>query len=107
MDGTSTYIYHSFRYQIHLVVMWPCSLLDFCGLLSIEAKKFHNQYVQDKRLFTQWGAIPQQHHSSTSQATQHPDDIYYNQVPVTLQALLYMAKARNASVLKGDKKNNE
>ena len=33
--------------------------------------------------------------------------IYYNQVPVTLQALLYMAKARNASVLKGDKKNNE
>lgn len=88
-------------------MMWPCSLLDFCGLLSIEAQKFHNQYVQDKRLFTQWGAIPQQHHSGTSQASQHPDDIYYNQVPVTLQALLYMAKARSASVLRGDKKNNE
>lgn len=66
-------------------------------------KTLEDNHVQNKRLFTQWGAIPQQHHSPASQATEHFDDLLYHQVSVALQALLNMAEARRTSVLGNDK----
>lgn len=51
--------------------------------------------------------VPQQHPSSASQATEHSDDLLHHQVPVALQALLYMEEARRASVLRGDKEDND
>ena len=65
--------------------------------LMIEAQKFLKTHVQDKRLYTKWGYVPQQYVTSSAQDAEYANVVFYNKMPIPLQALFYLAKASRAS----------
>lgn len=65
--------------------------------LIVEAQKFLKTHVQDKRLYTKWGYVPQQYVTSSAQDAEYANVVFYNKMPISLQALFYLAKASRAS----------
>ena len=65
--------------------------------LIIEAQKFLKTHVQDKRLYTKWGYVPQQYVTSSAQDAEYANVVFHNKMPISLQALFYLAKASRAS----------
>ena len=65
--------------------------------LMIEAQKFLMTHVQDKRLYTKWGYVPQQYVTSSAQDAEYVNVVFHNKMPISLQALLNLAKAGRAS----------
>ena len=65
--------------------------------LIVEAQKFLKTHVQDKRLFTKWGYVPQQYVTSSAQDAEYANVVCHNKMPISLQALFYLAKASRAS----------
>lgn len=65
--------------------------------LIIETQKFLKTHVQDKRLYTKWGYVPQQYVTSSAQDAEYANVVFHNKMPIPLQALLNLAKACRAS----------
>ena len=65
--------------------------------LMIEAQKFLKTHVQDKRLYTKWGYVPQQYVTSSAQDAEYANVVFHNKMPISLQALLNLAKTCRAS----------
>ncbi len=65
--------------------------------LIVEAQKFLKTHVQDKRLYTKWGYLPQQYVTSSAQDAEYANVVFHNKMPISLQALFYLAKASRAS----------
>lgn len=65
--------------------------------LIVEAQKFLKTHVQDKRLYTKWGYVPQQYVTSSAQDAEYANVVFHNKMPISLQALFYLAKASRAS----------
>ena len=65
--------------------------------LIVEAQKFLKSHVQDKRLYTKWGDVPQQYVTSSAQDAEYANVVFHNKMPISLQALFYLAKASRAS----------
>ena len=63
----------------------------------VEAQKFLKTHVQDKRLYTKWGYVPQQYVTSSAQDAEYANVVFHNKMPIPLQALFYLAKASRAS----------
>ena len=69
----------------------------FCVSLIVETQKFLKTHVQDKRLYTKWGYVPQQYVTSSAQDAEYANVVFHNKMPIPLQALLNLAKASRAS----------
>ena len=65
--------------------------------LIIETQKFLKTHVQDKRLYTKWGYVPQQYVTSSAQDAEYANVVFHNKMPIPLQALLNLEKASRAS----------
>lgn len=65
--------------------------------LIVETQKFLKTHVQDKRLYTKWGDVPQQYVTSSAQDAEYANVVFHNKMPISLQALFYLAKASRAS----------
>lgn len=65
--------------------------------LIVETQKFLKTHVQDKRLYTKWGYVPQQYVTSSAQDAEYTNVVFHNKMPISLQALLNLAKASRAS----------
>ena len=65
--------------------------------LIVETQKFFETHVQDKRLYTKWGYVPQQYVTSSAQDAEYANVVFHNKMPIPLQALFYLAKASRAS----------
>ena len=65
--------------------------------LIVEIQKFLKTHVQDKRLYTKWGDVPQQCVTSSAQDAEYANVVFHNKMPISLQALFYLAKAGRAS----------
>ena len=65
--------------------------------LIVEAQKFLKTHVQDKRLYTKWGYVPQQYVTSSAQDAEYANVVFHNKMPISLQALFYLAKVSRAS----------
>ena len=65
--------------------------------LIIDAQKFLNTHVQDKRPYTKWGYVPQQYVTSSAQDAEYANVVFHNKMPISMQALLNLAKAGRAS----------
>ena len=65
--------------------------------LIVETQKFLKTHVQDKRLYTKWGYVPQQYVTSSAQNAEYANVVFHNKMPISLQALFYLAKASRAS----------
>ena len=65
--------------------------------LIVETQKFLKTHVQDKRLFTKWGYVPQQYVTSSAQDAEYTNVVFHNKVSISLQTLLYLAKTCGAS----------
>lgn len=65
--------------------------------LIVETQKLLKTHVQDKRLFTKWGYVPQQYVTSSAQDAEYANVVFHNKMPISLQALFYLAKASRAS----------
>ena len=68
----------------------------FSVSLIVEAQKFLKTHVQDKRLYTKWGDVPQQYVTSSAQDAEYANVVFHNKMPISLQALLNLAKASRA-----------
>lgn len=71
--------------------------LELLVSLIIEAQKFLKTHVQDKRLYTKWGYVPQQYVTSSAQDAEYANVVFHNKMPISMQALLNLAKAGRAS----------
>lgn len=60
--------------------------------LIVETQKFLKTNVQDKRLYTKWGYVPQQYVTSSAQDAEYANVVFHNKMPIPLQALLNLAK---------------
>ena len=65
--------------------------------LIVETQKFLKTHVQDKRLYTKWGDVPQQYVTSSAQDAEYANVVFHNKMPISLQALFYLAKAGRVS----------
>ena len=65
--------------------------------LIVETQKFLKTHVQDKRLYSKWGYVPQQYVTSSAQNAEYANVVFHNKMPISLQALLNLAKASRAS----------
>ena len=65
--------------------------------LIVETQKFLKTHVQDKRLSTTWGYVPQQYVTSSAQDAEYANVVFHNKMPISLQALLNLAKTCRAS----------
>ena len=65
--------------------------------LMVETQKFLKTHVQDKRLYTKWGYVPQQYVTSSAQDAEYANVVFHNKMPISLQALLNLAKTCRAS----------
>ena len=65
--------------------------------LIVEKQKFLKTHVQDKRLYTKWGYVPQQYVTSSAQDAEYANVVFHNKMPIPLQALLNLAKASRVS----------
>ena len=65
--------------------------------LIVETQKFLKAHVQDKRLYTKWGYVPQQYVTSSAQDAEYANVVFHNKMPISLQALLNLAKTCRAS----------
>ena len=65
--------------------------------LIVETQKFLKTHVQDKRLYTKWGYVSQQYVTSSAQDAEYANVVFHNKMPISLQALFYLAKAGRAS----------
>lgn len=65
--------------------------------LIVETQKFLKTHVQDKRLYTKWGYVPQQYVTSSAQDAEYANVVFHNKMPISLQALLNLAKTCRAS----------
>ena len=65
--------------------------------LIVETQKFFETHVQDKRLYTKWVDVPQQYVTSSAQDAEYANVVFHNKMPISLQALLNLAKASRAS----------
>ena len=65
--------------------------------LIVETQKFLKTHVQDKRLYTKWGYVPQQYVTSSAQDAEYANVVFHNKMPISLQALFYLAKASRVS----------
>ena len=65
--------------------------------LIVETQKFLKTHVQDKRLYTKWGYVPQQYVTSSAQNAEYANVVFHNKMPISLQALLNLAKTSRAS----------
>ena len=65
--------------------------------LIVETQKFLKTHVQDKRLYTKWGYVPQQYVTSSVQNAEYANVVFHNKMPIPLQALLNLAKTSRAS----------
>ena len=81
-----------------MVKTMPHAVFGTFGVsLIIEAQKFLMTHVQDKRLYTKWGYVPQQYVTSSAQDAEYVNVVFHNKMPISLQALLNLAKAGRAS----------
>lgn len=65
--------------------------------LIVETQKFLKTHVQDKRLYTKWGYVPQQYITSSAQNAEYANVVFHNKMPISLQTLLNLAKTSRAS----------
>ena len=65
--------------------------------LILETQKFLKTHVQDERLYTKWGYVPQQYVTSSAQNAEYANVVFHNKMPIPLQALLNLAKASRVS----------
>ena len=81
-----------------MVKTMPHAVFGTFGVsLIVETLKFLKTHVQDKRLFTKWGYVSQQHVTSSAQDAEYANVVFHNKMPIPLQALLNLAKASRAS----------
>ena len=81
-----------------MVKTMPHAVFGTFGVsLIVEAQKFLKTHVQDKRLYTKWGYLPQQYVMSSAQDAEYANVVFHNKMPISLQALFYLAKASRAS----------
>ena len=81
-----------------MVKTMPHAVFRTLGVsLIVETQKFLKTHVQDKRLFTKWGYVPQQYVTSSAQDAEYANVVFHNKMPISLQALLNLAKTCRAS----------
>ena len=98
LDRTSIYYYRSFWNQVYMVKTMSHAVFKTFGVsLIVETQKFLKTHVQDKRLYTKWGYVPQQYVTSSAQDAEYANVVFHNKMPIPLQALLNLAKASRAS----------
>lgn len=81
-----------------MVKTMPHAVFETFGVsLIVEAQKFLKTHVQDKRLYTKRGYVPQQYVTSSAQDAEYANVVFHNKMPIPMQALLYLAKTSRAS----------
>lgn len=81
-----------------MVKTMPHAVFETFGVsLIVETQKFLKTHVQDKRLYSKWGHVPQQYVTSSAQDAEYANVVFHNKMPISLQALLNLAKTCRAS----------
>lgn len=76
-----------------MVKTMPHAVFGTFGVsLIVETQKFLKTHVQDKRLYTKWGYVPQQYVTSSAQNAEYANVVFHNKMPIPLQALFNLAK---------------